>query len=268
MASNFPTSLDTLTNPSGTDAVSSSVGGRTHAQMHTDVNDIVEALEAKVGVDGSAVTSSHDYKLSGVTGSDKAVSLAGTETLTNKTLTDSSTTFQDNVDNTKKFQFQVSGVTAGQTRTLTVPDASTTLVGTDNSQTLTGKTLAGVEMSGDANFNNNDITEIKTAVFNGEYDNGNSGTSKTIDWNNGQKQKITTTGSCTLTFTAPAGPCNLLLKIVHEASATSYTYTWPASVKFPGNTDPTTTNTSGAVDIVSLYFDGTNYYGVGNANFS
>lgn len=47
----------------------------------------IEALEAKVGIDGSAVTTSHDYKLSGVTGTDKAVSLTGTEALTNKTLT-------------------------------------------------------------------------------------------------------------------------------------------------------------------------------------
>lgn len=43
-------------------------------------------LEAKVGIDSSAVTTSHDYKLSGVTGTDKAVSKTGTETLTNKTL--------------------------------------------------------------------------------------------------------------------------------------------------------------------------------------
>ncbi len=47
----------------------------------------VSALKTKVGVDGSAVTTSHDYKLSGVTGSDKAVSKTGSEVLTNKTLT-------------------------------------------------------------------------------------------------------------------------------------------------------------------------------------
>jgi len=44
-------------------------------------------VEAKIGIDSSAVTTSHDYKLSGVTGTDKAVSKTGTETLTNKTLT-------------------------------------------------------------------------------------------------------------------------------------------------------------------------------------
>lgn len=45
----------------------------------------ISALEAKVGVDSSAVTTSHDYMLSEVT--DKAVGKTATQTLTNKTLT-------------------------------------------------------------------------------------------------------------------------------------------------------------------------------------
>jgi hypothetical protein len=79
----FPTTLDALTNPTGTDKVTSP----SHAGQHTDANDAIEALEAKVGIDGSTGTTSHDYKLSGVTGTDKAVSKTGNETLTTKTLT-------------------------------------------------------------------------------------------------------------------------------------------------------------------------------------
>ena len=59
MATNFPTSLDALTNPSGTDSMSSP----SHAGQHTDANDAIEALQAKVGADSSAVTTSHDYKI-------------------------------------------------------------------------------------------------------------------------------------------------------------------------------------------------------------
>lgn len=93
MSTSFPTGLDSFTNPvAGTtegvsSRVSQSIGGRTHAQMHADVNDAIEVIQTKIGVNGSAVTTTHDYKLSGVTGTDKAVSLTGTEVLTNKTLT-------------------------------------------------------------------------------------------------------------------------------------------------------------------------------------
>jgi hypothetical protein len=47
----------------------------------------------------------------------------------------------DNSDPTKKIAFQASGITTATTRTLTAPDASTTIVGTDATQTLTNKTL-------------------------------------------------------------------------------------------------------------------------------
>ena len=59
MATNFPTSLDTLTNPTSSDSLSSP----SHSSQHANVNDAVEALQAKVGADSSAVTSSHDYKI-------------------------------------------------------------------------------------------------------------------------------------------------------------------------------------------------------------
>ena len=72
--------------------------------------------------------------------SEKA-SIIGTETLTNKSLVDATTQFIDNLDNTKQMQFQVSGVTTGTTRTLTVPNENTTLVGTAATQTLANKTL-------------------------------------------------------------------------------------------------------------------------------
>jgi hypothetical protein len=61
MAINYPTSLDTFTNPTATDPMNS--GTVPHATQHADINDAVEALEAKVGVDGSAVTTSLDYKV-------------------------------------------------------------------------------------------------------------------------------------------------------------------------------------------------------------
>jgi hypothetical protein len=52
----------------------------THPEEHNDIAAAVEALEAKVGANSSAVQTSHDYKLSEITGDDKAASKEATET--------------------------------------------------------------------------------------------------------------------------------------------------------------------------------------------
>jgi len=59
MATNFPASLDSLTNPTSSDSLNSP----SHSAQHANSNDAIEALQAKVGVDGSAVTTSIDYQL-------------------------------------------------------------------------------------------------------------------------------------------------------------------------------------------------------------
>lgn len=59
MTTNFPTSLDSLTNPTSGDTLDSP----DHAGQHANANDAIEALQAKVGANSSAVTASHDYKI-------------------------------------------------------------------------------------------------------------------------------------------------------------------------------------------------------------
>ena len=59
MATNFPTSLDNLTNPASTNELDAP----SHSQQHADANDAIEALEAKVGVNNSANTTSLDYRV-------------------------------------------------------------------------------------------------------------------------------------------------------------------------------------------------------------
>lgn len=68
-------------------------------------------------------------------------------TATAASVQDSTFSIYDDGDATKLVAFQVSGVTTGTTRTLTVPDASTTIVGTDTTQTLTNKTLTSPVIS-------------------------------------------------------------------------------------------------------------------------
>jgi hypothetical protein len=68
MATNYPTSLDTTTelpNRSGSDEQDDAPA---HSLITTNVNQAVLALEAKVGVTSSAVTTSHDYRIAQLEG--------------------------------------------------------------------------------------------------------------------------------------------------------------------------------------------------------
>jgi hypothetical protein len=84
MSTNFPGSLDTSTTIPAEGA--STPLSTNHVTAHQNIQDAIEAIEAKVGADSSAVTTSHDYKLSEVTSTDKAVGKTATQTISNKTL--------------------------------------------------------------------------------------------------------------------------------------------------------------------------------------
>jgi hypothetical protein len=111
MATNYPSSKQTLPNPTGTDLLENADPTLDHDYQHGTINDTVEALQDKVGMDGSAVTTSHDYKLSEVTSTDKAVGKTATQTLTNKTLTSPQINFGSDAAGDMSFR-NGSGVTA------------------------------------------------------------------------------------------------------------------------------------------------------------
>lgn len=93
-----------------------------------------------------------------------------------------------------------------------------------------------------------------------EYDNGQVTDSLTIDPTNGRVQKVTLTGgyTCTLSFAQPAsGTSNIILKVIQDSLDPSGDISgglWPAG------TVPTITGVAGAVDIISIFLDGTNAY--------
>ncbi len=86
-------------------------------------------------------------------------------------------------------------------------------------------------------------------------DNGNSGTSKTIDWTAGNKQKMTLTGNCEVSFTDPASTASLILVLTQDATG-SRTVTWSGmTVKWAGGVAPTLSTAASSIDIVTFLYD-------------
>lgn len=89
-----------------------------------------------------------------------------------------------------------------------------------------------------------------------------SGTTLTIEWQKKNFARINlgmTAGSTlTLEFTAPPHPSALTLMINYTTSTADVSF--PSTVLFPNNTEPTRTQITGRRDIFHFYYDGTNYY--------
>jgi len=111
MSTNYPTSLDTLTNPEAT----TNKNTLSHAGQHANANDAIEALQAKVGADSSTVGTSIDYLVKNTSSSDPGHK----HTLANGATDVTASASELN---------QLDGVTL-----------PTTIVGTTDTQTLTNK---------------------------------------------------------------------------------------------------------------------------------
>lgn len=103
---------------------------------------------------------------------EQVVGLTATQTLTNKTFTDSSTYFQDNVDNTKKLQFQLADLTTATTRVLTIPDADGTITLNGHTHTISDITDFGSYQTAHARLT--DIAGITYAAGDILYYNGSN----------------------------------------------------------------------------------------------
>ena len=103
-------------------------------------------------------------------------------------------------------------------------------------------------------------------TFTGQYlsgaihDNGNSGSGTvTIDWDNGNSQLLTLTGSCTLAFSNGQSGARYLLEI--RTGAGSFVITWPSITWMrSGGTAPVVPTAASKTCLVGLSCNGTNSY--------
>lgn len=129
-------------------------------------------IKAAAGIDATkiadgSVSNAEFQALNGVSGT--LVTTAGTQTLSNKSLVDNSTAFVDSVDPTIQVDVAANGLAGTKTtvvaiqtsnRTITLPDASDTLVGKATTDIFTNKTI-----DGDTNtVQDLPITAIKTVL--------------------------------------------------------------------------------------------------------
>ena len=64
MATLFPSGLDSLSNPTATNKQNQP----SHATQHINVNDAIEAMQAKMGIIGTVVPDSYEYRITHMDG--------------------------------------------------------------------------------------------------------------------------------------------------------------------------------------------------------
>ncbi len=99
------------------------------------------------------------------------------------------------------------------------------------------------------------ITGLKQVS--GLFDNGNSGSAITINWANGDRQKLTISAACTISYSNAIAGQVLSLLIVENGTG-NFSITLPTS-KWPNGVAGVFTTTANAINLLNVFYDGTNY---------
>src|SRR3990167_8816353 len=123
---------------------------------------------------------------------------------------------------------------------------------------ITASNVVGCQVTS-CNVTASAITGVsKFPKVSGQFDNGNSGSAITINWLNGDRQKVTVTASTTLSYSNAAIGQVLSLDI-NEASGGGFSITMPASTIWSGGTVGMFTTTSNAKNSVVVEYDASQY---------
>jgi len=150
-------------------------------------------------------------------------------------------TLSDPTDDTKQVRFDAVGVTTGNTRVLTVPDADATIAGLSLAQ----------EFTATQNFDATTLTD-----------------GASIDWDASANQVTSVTLAGDRTFNAPTNMKDggvYVLSLIQDATGTRLISTWNAVYKFAAGTAPTLTTTAAARDVLVFLSDGTSMFEIGRS---
>ena len=150
-------------------------------------------------------------------------------------------TLSDPADDTKQVRFDAVGITTGNTRVLTVPDADATIAGLSVAQ----------EFTATQNFNATTLTD-----------------GASISWDASANQVTSVTLAGDRTFNAPTNMKDggvYVLSLIQDATGTRLISTWNSVFKFAAGTAPTLTTTASARDVLVFLSDGTSMFEIGRS---
>lgn len=165
------------------------------------------------------------------------------------------------------FSIRPSATISGVQNSLSVTSANTggspslEAVGGDSNinLALSSKGTGSISFNGTTTFvTSTGLVSSQTGFVSPEFSAG-TGAPGTINWSSGQNQTRTLTSSGSITLSNPVNGATYKLRVVQGGSG-SYTITWP-TIKWAGGVAPTLSTAVGAEDIVTLYYNGTSYYG-------
>jgi len=149
-------------------------------------------------------------------------------------------TLADPDDDTKKVRLDAVGVTAGETRVLTAPDADVTIAGLSLAQEYTAA----------QNFNATTLTDAAT-----------------IAWDASANQVTSVEITASRTMGAPTNQVDgaVYVLMIKQDGTGGFTMSWNSVFKFAGGTAPVVTATASAKDVYVFLSDSTNMMEIGRS---